>query len=99
MAAGFILFVGLSFCALLAGTQVARRGAFEGQAERLLVVFMLFSAIILVPIHALGLTNTLTRPNLALASLATSLAVFAAASGRAWRAELVGSFRELRGFC
>ncbi len=79
-ALGFLLFLALSVGAFVASLAVVRRGAWEGTAERFLAAFMVWSTVILVPIHVLGLTQTLTRPNLAIASIVMSGAVFALAA-------------------
>jgi hypothetical protein len=98
MAAGFVLFLALSAFAFLAATAVARRASYDGRAECLLAVFMLWSTIILAPIHALGLTGTLTRSNLALASAAVSAVVFVAASGARWRERGIDAIRTIGEF-
>jgi hypothetical protein len=97
-APGLVLFLVLSALAMVAVTAVVRRASFEGTAERFLAAFMSWSVLILAPIHVLGLTGTLTRPNLAAASLVTSAAVFAVAAWPLSLRGLLDVLREIRGY-
>ncbi len=73
----------LSALAMVAALSVAVRGRFEGRAETAAAAGLLWNAIVLTPIYALGLTNRLTATSLGLTSAAFSVAVlFASMVGR-----------------
>ncbi|HEV3194407.1 MAG TPA: hypothetical protein VGY54_28115 [Polyangiaceae bacterium] len=73
----------LSLYAFVAATAVAARMRYTQRAETLLAAIVLWNALILLPIHVLGLTNWLTANRLALASLLTSSAALGASFARA----------------
>jgi hypothetical protein len=79
---GFLLLLLLTSLAAFASAGWIARAELRGRAEELLAVGLVWNALILVPIHCLGLTHQLTRTNLALASLAFSSLVWAASFAR-----------------
>jgi hypothetical protein len=97
-AIGFALLLVLSAFGMLAATAVASRASYDGPAERFLAAFVVWSALILLPVHVLGLTGTLTRVNLAIASLVVSAATFAVACWPISRVSTMAVLREMRGF-
>ena len=76
--AGALTLVSLSLYALLAAIAVAARMRYASRAEVLLATCVLWNALILLPVHVLGVAGVLTAGHLALASLATSSATLGA---------------------
>jgi len=80
----------LSLYAFIAATAIATRMRYTSRAETLLAAIIVWNALILLPIHVLGLTNVLTANRLALASVLTSsAAVGASFAGAAIRQHAV----------
>lgn len=75
-----LLLFGLTTLAFFAATSVGARMAYKSRAEVLLFVLIAANALLLLPIHVLGLTHALTRGSLALFSALLSLGTFAASS-------------------
>lgn len=81
----FILVL-LSLLALLAAAGVVHRIDLPGRAERALGTLIVANALVLVPIYALGLTNTLYRTTLGVTAFAFFAVVYGLSSlGRAPR--------------
>jgi hypothetical protein len=74
---GFVVLACLSALAALAALAVAVRAELRGRAERLVAATLLWNALIVAPIYALGLTGRLRAAPLGVASLLVSLAVLA----------------------
>jgi hypothetical protein len=68
----------LSFYAFVAAVAVAARMRYGSRAETLLAAIVLWNALVLLPIHLLGVTTSLTANHLALASVVTSSAALGA---------------------
>lgn len=77
---GFVLLFTLSALAAFAALAVTVRARPRGRAEALLASSLLWNTIIIVPIYAVGLTNTLTPRSVALGVILTSLASVALSS-------------------
>jgi hypothetical protein len=77
---GFALLFVLSALAGFAALAVSVRARLRGRAEQLVAATMLWNAIIVAPIYALGLTNRLWPRSVAVGSLMTSLAAFGLAT-------------------
>jgi hypothetical protein len=77
---GFALLFVLSALAAFAALAVAVRARLPGRAELLIAATMIWNALIVAPIYALGLTNRLWPRPLAVGSVLASLAALALAS-------------------
>ena len=89
---GFLLLVGLGVLAFVGGSALAHRGwGTASRAEGALVAWLLALSIVLVPIHVLGWTNTLSAASIALSVAAVSVAAFAAALAWGGRTVPVGA--------
>jgi hypothetical protein len=77
----------LSLYAFVAAAALVTRMRYGSRAETLLAAIVLWNALLLLPIHLLGVSSSLTANHLALASVATSSATLAASSAgtRPWR--------------
>lgn len=72
----------LSLLVLAASASIVARLGLESRAERALACTILWNALVLAPIHVLGVTGHLTRTNLVLLSVVTSgLTIAATFSG------------------
>jgi hypothetical protein len=76
---GFALLFALSALAGFAALAVAVRARLDGRAERLVAATIVWNALVVAPIYALGLTNRLTPRSVAVGALLTSLATLALA--------------------
>ena len=90
---GLLKLCSLSLYAFVAATAVAARMRYRSRAETLLAAIILWNALILLPIHLLGVAGSLTAKHLALASIATSSAVLAGSFARVATREHVGDLR------
>lgn len=94
-----LVFLALNAASFVAAGAIAARGFRERTAECALVWAVSWFALSVIPVHALGWTDLLTRPNLALASLGSSLLVIALAFPvHRWRdgvRDVVGAGREI----
>ena len=77
---GFALLFALSALAAFAALAVVVRARLRGRAELLVAATMVWNALIVAPIYALGLTNRLWPRSLAVIALATSVAALGLAS-------------------
>jgi hypothetical protein len=77
---GFALLLVLSTLAAFAALAVAVRARLRGRAALLVAATMIWNALVVAPIYALGLTNRLWPRSLAVGALVTSLAALGLAS-------------------
>jgi hypothetical protein len=77
---GFALLFALSALAAFAALAVAVRARLRGRAELLVAATMVWNALIVAPIYALGLTDRLWPRSLAAVAFATSLAALGLSS-------------------
>jgi hypothetical protein len=92
MLGSFLLLFVLSALAAVAALGVAIRLRPSGRAEMLLAIVVLWTALVALPIYALGLARAVTPAHLALGSAAVSFATLAAVRSRRplrpWATEL-----------
>lgn len=80
MVAGFALLFALSALAAFAALAVTVRARPRGRAETLLAATLLWNALVVAPIYAVGLTNRLTARSVAVGVLVASLVALALSS-------------------
>lgn len=98
IALGYLVCAALSALAYVASAAAATRIGSRRGSEFVLATLVVWFGLVLAPIHVLGLLGVLGRASLAVASIATSLAVIALSSrGRALALHLRETREQLQG--